>query len=105
MHKWYEVSNSAELPTPALLVYEERICSNIDLAIREVADPSQLRPHIKTHKSSNILAMQMASGVRKFKCATLGEAALLGREGVPDVLLAYPLQQAKFDYFLDLIGK
>lgn len=56
--------------------------------IEIAGDPSRLRPHVKTHKMAEIINLQMQHGIGKFKCATLGEAELLGQCGCPDVLLA-----------------
>ena len=50
--------------------------------------PSRLRPHIKTHKTAEIIQLQMDKGIRQFKCATIAEAELLGRCGAEDVILA-----------------
>jgi len=56
--------------------------------IEIAGDPARLRPHIKTHKSAEIVRMQMDAGIQKFKCATLAEAELLGKENAKDILLA-----------------
>lgn len=56
--------------------------------IEIAGDASRLRPHIKTHKSREIVRLQVASGIDKFKCATLAEAEMLGQEKVGDVVLA-----------------
>src|SRR5262249_24554365 len=49
------------------------------------------RPHVKTHKTREIVRMQLDAGVTKHKCATIAEAEMLAGLGVPDVLLAYPI--------------
>lgn len=51
--------------------------------------PERLRPHIKTHKMREMLQLQLALGITKFKCATLAEAEMAAQAGVPDLLLAY----------------
>ena len=56
--------------------------------IEIAGDPARLRPHIKTHKSAEIVRMQMEAGIQKFKCATLAEAELLGKENAKEILLA-----------------
>ncbi|NAS12730.1 D-TA family PLP-dependent enzyme [Poritiphilus flavus] len=86
---WYEVKDADEVPSPSLLVYPERVKKNIQTMIGMVADVNRLRPHIKTHKSGDIIDLQVAQGIRKFKCATLTEAELLGQKEVDDVLWAY----------------
>ena len=78
----------SEIPSPALLFYPGRIQRNIDRMIAIARDVGRLRPHIKTHKSAEIIRMQMNSGIQKFKSATLAEAELLGKEKANNVLLA-----------------
>lgn len=78
----------SDVSSPALLFYPDRIQRNINRMIEIAGDASRLRPHIKTHKSREIVRMQVASGIHKFKCATLAEVELLGQEMVDDVLLA-----------------
>ncbi len=56
---WYTISNIAELDTPALVVYPDRVRRNIRRAIEMVGDPARLRPHVKTHKSPQVTRMMM----------------------------------------------
>src|SRR5438034_783567 len=86
---WHEVANVAEVASPGLLVYAERVEENIKLMLREAGAPDRLRPHIKTHKMPEVIRMQMAHGIKKFKCATLAEAEMAAECGAPDLLLAY----------------
>lgn len=86
---WYEVTGVENIPSPALLVYPERIAHNVNEMVRVAGGPARLRPHIKTHKTAEIVGMQQKAGIDKFKCATIAEAELLGRCGAADVLLAY----------------
>jgi D-serine deaminase-like pyridoxal phosphate-dependent protein len=86
---WYEIKNVNSLDSPALVVFPERVKSNIRLAIEMAGGPRNLRPHIKTHKSPNVIELMLAAGITKFKCATIAEAELLGTCAAPDVLLAY----------------
>ncbi len=85
---WYRIVNEEEVLSPSLLVYPERIGNNIDQMLRIAGGPERLRPHIKTHKMREIVAMQLERGINKFKCATIAEAELLGSMGAKDVLLA-----------------
>src|SRR5262249_6700781 len=50
-----------------------------------------LRLHVKTHKTPQIVQMELAAGLRKHKCATVAEAELVARCGPADVLISYPL--------------
>ncbi len=53
--------------------------------------PDRLRPHVKTHKTREIVRLQLDAGITKHKCATLAEAEMLAGCNAPDVLLAYPM--------------
>lgn len=88
---WYEIIGVEELATPALVVYPNRVQANLDRAIQLAGGVERLRPHVKTHKMAEVLAMHLAAGVRKFKTATLAETELVARSGADDVLAAYPL--------------
>ncbi|MCX2718188.1 D-TA family PLP-dependent enzyme [Lentiprolixibacter aurantiacus] len=85
---WYELKDTDQLVTPCLLVYPDRISKNIERMVEIAGTPSRLRPHIKTHKTAEIIQMQMDKGINQFKCATIAEAELLGNCKAPDVLLA-----------------
>src|SRR5205823_13625412 len=52
----------------------------------------ELRPHVKTHKTPEITQMQLAAGAIGITVAKVGEAEVLPGD---DVLVAYPLLQAK----------
>ena len=86
---WYEINNADSVPSPALLVYPDRIRQNIRAAIEMTGDVNRFRPHVKTHKMRAVTDMLLAEGVRKFKCATIAEAEMLAQAGAPDVLIAY----------------
>ncbi|MEC3878580.1 D-TA family PLP-dependent enzyme [Parapedobacter sp. 10938] len=105
MEHWYTIANEDEVDSPALLVYPERIKHNIAMAISMIGDVNRLRPHVKTHKTNEILQLQLDAGITKFKCATIAEAEMLGEGGAPDVLLAYPVYGPKLMRFLDLLTR
>jgi D-serine deaminase-like pyridoxal phosphate-dependent protein len=86
---WYTINNAVEIDSPALIVYPDRIKSNIKLLKTFVSDLGQLRPHVKTNKCADVIRMMLDAGITKFKCATIAEAELLAEQGAPDVLLAY----------------
>ncbi|GGC13831.1 threonine aldolase [Parapedobacter defluvii] len=102
---WYRIRKESDVDSPALLVFPERIKQNIALLKSMIDDPKRLRPHVKTHKTKEILQLQLDAGITKFKCATLAEAEMLGECGTPDVLLAYPLYGPKLSLFLSLKQK
>lgn len=79
-----------EIDTPALLVDLDRMESNLSRASRYAAEHGlALRPHVKTHKSPRIAALQMAAGAVGVTCATPHEAHVMS-EVTSDILLAYP---------------
>ena len=86
---WYYIENIDAMDSPALAIYPERILSNIYKMIEVVGDVNRLRPHVKTHKMSEVVQMQIDAGIWKFKCATIAEAEMLGDLEVQDVLIAY----------------
>ncbi|HEY5825226.1 MAG TPA: D-TA family PLP-dependent enzyme [Cyclobacteriaceae bacterium] len=86
---WYTINNIDQIDSPALAVYTERAKENIKILKGFVDDVTRLRPHVKTHKSSEISKMLMDASIKKFKCATIAEAEMLAIAGAPDVLLAY----------------
>ncbi|CAN5425815.1 D-TA family PLP-dependent enzyme [soil metagenome] len=87
----YALSNAAEQLTPSMVFYTELIRKNIAAVIALAGSPSRLRPHVKTHKTIEIVQMLLAAGVTAHKCATIAEAELLAMAGATDVLIAYPL--------------
>lgn len=100
---WYEIKNIDSIDSPALILYEERIRQNIQLAIKMVDDISCLRPHVKTNKTSQVCSLMLAAGITKFKCATIAEAEMLALINAPDVLLAYQPVGPKIKRFLQLV--
>jgi len=102
---WFDIKNSQEIDTPALLIYKERAKINIEKIISMVHSIEQLRPHVKTHKLLEITEMMMKSGIHKFKCATIAEAEMLGMVRAKDVLIAYPVLGPKIKRLQALILK
>lgn len=89
MKPWYHIDDIDRLDSPCFVVFPERVAANIRRMTEMVDDVNRLRPHIKTHKTAEGIRMMMEAGIRKFKCATIAEAELLGMCGAPDVVLAY----------------
>jgi len=89
LEKWYTINNIDEIDSPALIVYKERAVENIRTLISMIDDVKRLRPHVKTHKSKEVVLLMMEAGISKFKCATIAEAEMLAMVNAPDVLLAY----------------
>jgi D-serine deaminase-like pyridoxal phosphate-dependent protein len=91
MDSRYTVHDTSRIYSPALLFYKPLIRNNIARALELAGSADRLRPHVKTHKTREIVQMQLEAGIRKHKCATIAEAEMLATCGVPDVLIAYPL--------------
>jgi D-serine deaminase-like pyridoxal phosphate-dependent protein len=89
-HAWYHVENEADIPSPALLFFRSRIEHNLRLMLKIAGDPNRLRPHVKTHKTAEIIAMQLKLGITRFKAATIAETEMCAAVGATDVLLAMP---------------
>lgn len=76
--------------SPGILIDADCVAGNIQKMLSTVAgDTSRLRPHVKTHKMANVIRMQVNSGIKKFKAATVSEANMIAKNGGQDVLLAY----------------
>jgi D-serine deaminase-like pyridoxal phosphate-dependent protein len=86
--QWYEVDNVTEVCSPSLLVYPDRVEENIRRMIMIAGDADYLRPHVKTHKMSEIIRLQIKHGIKKFKCATISETEMVAACGASDILLA-----------------
>ncbi|MBA19756.1 MAG: threonine aldolase [Verrucomicrobiales bacterium] len=88
---WHIVNSSDEIPSPALLIYPDRIEENINRMIAMTGSAERLRPHVKTHKLAEIVKLQLQAGIKKFKCATIAEAEMLAQAGAKDILIANQL--------------
>ena len=102
---WYTVTNVDDVPSPALLVYPDRVEENIRRMIRIAGGVQRLRPHMKTNKLPEVIRMQMDQGVTKFKCATIAEAEVAAACLAPDVLLAYQPVGPNMDRLIQLVNK
>ncbi len=91
MSDWYKITNETAVPTPAVLLFPERIRHNIQQMIAIAGDVQRLRPHVKTHKLPEVIRRQVEAGITRFKCATLSEANMVAASGGSDILVAYPL--------------
>src|ERR1700722_6852447 len=101
---WYTIDNVQEVDTPFLALYPDRVKANIDALKAIIPDASRLRPHVKVHKSKQVVALMMEAGIAKFKCATIAEAEMLALAGAPDVLLAYQPVGPKIKRLIHLIA-
>jgi D-serine deaminase-like pyridoxal phosphate-dependent protein len=92
MNPIYKIHDTSTIFTPALIFYKDLIRQNVARAIEMVGgDLSRLRPHVKTHKTRELVRLEMDAGITKHKVATLAEAEMVAACGAPDVLLGYNL--------------
>ena len=92
--------DAVDLDTPSLYVDLDVMERNI----RRMQEQCRgwgvgLRPHVKTHKIPEIAQMQLAAGAIGITVAKVGEAEVLPGD---DVLVAYPLVQAKLPRLREL---
>ncbi len=103
---WYQLNNQDKIDSPALLFFPERIQHNIDSMIKGVNGHKQrLIPHVKTHKTQEIVRMLLEAGIGRFKCATIAEMEMCLRAGAPLVLIAYQLTGPKIGHLLSLVKR
>ena len=103
MTEWYAVTNVDQIPSPALLVYPDRVEENIRRMIRMAGGVGRLRPHMKTNKLPEVIRMHIDQGISKFKCATVAEAEMAAAAGAPDVMLAYQPVGPNVERFVQLV--
>lgn len=91
MDDCYRIADTSRIITPALIVFRDMVEQNLAHMIEIAGSPSRLRPHCKTHKTKEIVQMQIERGITKHKCATFAEAEMCVEAGARDVFLAYSL--------------
>jgi D-serine deaminase-like pyridoxal phosphate-dependent protein len=87
---------TSQLTTPSFLVDLDKLDRNMAEAAEICkAHGKHLFPMVKTHKSTELAAMQAAYGVAGFMVGTLDEAEKLARRGFKELVLAYPVAAAE----------
>src|SRR6201987_586607 len=78
--------------TPCAVIDMDKIERNI-ARVQAACDAAGVanRPHIKTHKSPMLAKMQIDAGARGITCQKLGEAEVLAKAGIDDILISYNL--------------
>jgi D-serine deaminase-like pyridoxal phosphate-dependent protein len=87
----YAIADTSSICSPGLIFFKDLIRQNLTRTIGLAGGASRLRPHCKTHKTREIVRMELEAGIDKHKVATLAEAEMVASAGAPDVLLAYPM--------------
>ncbi|NLI22495.1 MAG: D-TA family PLP-dependent enzyme [Clostridiales bacterium] len=98
----YRLRDTGAIVTPALIYYREIIEENILAMIRLAGGTQRLWPHVKSHKSADMVRLLLAHGIARFKCATVAEAEMAAACGAEQVILAYPLVGPNIGRFLRL---
>jgi D-serine deaminase-like pyridoxal phosphate-dependent protein len=96
-----------EYGTPAAVVDLDRVERNIK-RLQAACDAAGVanRPHIKTHKSPLIAAMQRDAGAKGITCQKLGEAEVMADAGFEEILISYNiLGEEKVARLAALMGK
>ena len=75
--------------TPCAVIDLDVVERNISRA-QSLCDSAGLanRPHIKTHKSPVLAKMQIDAGARGITCQKLGEAEVMAKAGITDIIIA-----------------
>jgi D-serine deaminase-like pyridoxal phosphate-dependent protein len=85
----YAIADTSELLSPSLVIFRDLVEANLTEIIRIAGSPARLRPHCKTHKMREVVALELVRGITRHKCATLAEAEMLAEAGVRDIFWAY----------------
>lgn len=101
MHSWH-FANEDRVPSPALIYYRDGIEKNTAETIRIAGGAERMWPHVKTHKMAEMIRLQMAMGICRFKCATVSEIRMVAQEGAEHVLWAYPVVGPNVEKFIGL---
>ncbi|MDK1025664.1 MAG: DSD1 family PLP-dependent enzyme [Gammaproteobacteria bacterium] len=84
--------SAAQLQTPALVLDLDRFMANVKHMAKHCQRTGiQLRPHAKTHKCIEIAKRQIAAGAVGICCAKLGEAEVMGKGGIGNILITSPV--------------
>ncbi|MDD3213990.1 MAG: D-TA family PLP-dependent enzyme [Eubacteriales bacterium] len=99
----YRLKETDGIVTPALIYYRDILTKNAQTMIAMAGGPARLWPHVKSHKSADLVRMLMAMGIRRFKCATIAEGEMVGECGAEQAILSYPLTGPNIGRFIRLV--
>jgi D-serine deaminase-like pyridoxal phosphate-dependent protein len=102
---WFQLKDPEKVISPSLLFYKDRIENNIRGMVNIAGTADRLIPHVKTHKTGEIVKMQLDQGISKFKCATIAEAEMVADAGAKWILIAYQLVGPNIDRLFRLREK
>lgn len=82
----------SQLDTPCLVLDKELLTKNIATLQQEVNQKHKsLRPHVKTHKCSEICKLQITAGAAGIAAAKVSEAMVLAKQGFKNTLITSPV--------------
>jgi D-serine deaminase-like pyridoxal phosphate-dependent protein len=95
--------NLETIPTPGLLLDVGRVRRNAKRIGERVRNfGTDLRPHVKTHKSIEVARIQTEGHSGGITVSTLAEARAFAAHGFNDITYAVPIEPGKFRAALDL---
>lgn len=101
--KNYHVENEDRIISPQMIYYKDEIIKNTKRCIELAGnDVNRLWPHVKTHKTREMIEMQVSMGITKFKCATISEAEITAESGAKEILLSYALVGPNIQRFVNI---
>jgi D-serine deaminase-like pyridoxal phosphate-dependent protein len=95
-----------ELDTPSVILDMDKLENNIKNMANMTANANlNLAPHSKVHKCPYICKLQMAEGAIAILVAKLGEAEVLAKEGIENIIIVHPFYgDLKFQRFKMLLS-
>ncbi|KGP64262.1 metal-activated pyridoxal enzyme [Legionella norrlandica] len=97
--------NKFELDTPCLVIDYDALKYNLDLMQQHAAQYGiGIRPHCKTHKSTQIARLQLEYGAIGISAAKLSEAEVLISKQITNILITSPIvSNAKYSRLLNCL--
>jgi D-serine deaminase-like pyridoxal phosphate-dependent protein len=100
------VNKKEYIDTPALVLDLDKLDANLAVMSEYFNGvDADLRPHIKTHKCPILAQKQVAAGAIGVTCAKVGEAEVMAKAGISDILIANQVvSPKKIMRLLDLLN-
>jgi D-serine deaminase-like pyridoxal phosphate-dependent protein len=99
----YVLNDTSNIASPALIYYRNIILENTKRTIEMAGGADRLWPHVKSHKTTEMVCMQINMGITRFKCATIAEVEMTAKAGAAlHIMLAYPLVGPNISRFVRL---
>lgn len=95
-----------DLTTPCLVLDLDRVRRNAE-RISQIATENNVRfrPHIKTHKCTEVARIQTARHDGAVTVSTLAEARAFANDGFSDITYAVPIEAGKFSEVIEIIRR